>query len=855
MNFSMNLNSFQTKLTNNYCKEKLKKKMPLINFLIKTYISPLNHYLFILILFNIFQNTSALSLNFISDTSINNDNLIEENYLQNFNQSDYLGINSSDTNIYEDILPILTESLYPLPIKIIFYILATVTSLITIGGNLLVMLSFFLDRQIRNPTNYFLLSLSVSDFLIGVVSMPFMTIYAMQGVWIFGKIVCNLWLSLDYTICLTSIYTVFFITIDRFCSVKIPAKYRKWRTRKKIIGMVALTWVIPVAIFFPLTFTFAYTNNKEFNPINCSMGWNDDKWFNIIFTISYFWTVLVVMIVLYFFIYQVASNLEKKSRAKHRKISNLVCYNASNAAGALVAAGVVGTLNSKLTKISDLENLNEDNKILESFDSELKSKETKSSKLNYNNSNNNKNREHILEISSPVESKECRNDNLQSNDTEFKHVDKKLIDKEDMQNNYASSSFESHSDYESCSKSEKSQRKMFRSNLENQRLTNNQENLKTFSLNRNTVANKELNIKKRSSLELSEKLLNNKKTSQAINSKVSLKDNKKQQELIPFIDEEFDELGYILHKRQIDTENSTFKEETIVIKSSPLKQLFMQKIQSPLKSLSRKSSSKIFLRNNQTINHENLHINCDYNNDNNNEKKSILGNKNASISLSVSTPNTNSDSNTDSNANSIYAKNQDEVLSLSKDTKIESSKKSSHDYDSEDYEFSIKAKKNSTGKSFKKQSLLEKLKQKNSLKVVNNINNNNNNNNNNENKKYSISVTSKKVGINSPNDNDQNERNKRKLKYENRARKALRTITFILGAFVACFVPWHIISVWDSFCDKCMSTNNNYLLHIYNICYWLCYLNSPINPFMYASANQQFRKTFTRILKRDWRRL
>lgn len=116
-----------------------------------------------------------------------------------------------------------------------FGAMAAVVSALTIGGNLVVVMAFILERNIRHPANYFIASLAVSDLLIGAVSMPLYTVYLLSDhYWPLGETLCDLWLSIDYTACLCSIYTVFCITADRFCSVVSPASYRHWRTERKV---------------------------------------------------------------------------------------------------------------------------------------------------------------------------------------------------------------------------------------------------------------------------------------------------------------------------------------------------------------------------------------------------------------------------------------------------------------------------------------------------------------------------------------------------------------------------------------------------------------------------------------------
>ncbi|XP_012640701.1 histamine H1 receptor [Microcebus murinus] len=76
----------------------------------------------------------------------------------------------------------------------------------------------------------------------------------------------------------------------------------------------------------------------------------------------------------------------------------------------------------------------------------------------------------------------------------------------------------------------------------------------------------------------------------------------------------------------------------------------------------------------------------------------------------------------------------------------------------------------------------------------------------------------------------------------NRERKAARQLGFIMAAFILCWIPYFIFFMVIAFCENCCNEH----VHMFTI--WLGYINSTLNPLIYPLCNENFKKTFKKIL-------
>ena len=182
--------------------------------------------------------------------------------------------------------------------------------LLTIIGNVFVIAAIILERNLHNVGNYLIVSLSVADLMVAALVMPLAAVNEISTQWFLGPEICDMWTSFDLICCTSSILHLVAIAMDRYWAVT-RVDYIHNRSSRRILIMIALSWLVGVSISIPPLFGWQEESN---DPATCMIS--QDRGYAIFATVGSFYVPLFLVLFIYLKVFRAAKSRIRKKNFK-----------------------------------------------------------------------------------------------------------------------------------------------------------------------------------------------------------------------------------------------------------------------------------------------------------------------------------------------------------------------------------------------------------------------------------------------------------------------------------------------------------------------------------------------------------
>lgn len=145
-------------------------------------------------------------------------------------------------------IPTSTQDLY---IVVLTSILIAILIILTIAGNVMVLVTFTMCKELRTITNYFLVSLAVADLLTAFVAMPiFLMLRITNDTWNVpgGAMFRAIYMGVDIISGTSSIWNLCLISVDRFLAINMPLKHLVILTPRRAQVVIIIVWGFALAL-------------------------------------------------------------------------------------------------------------------------------------------------------------------------------------------------------------------------------------------------------------------------------------------------------------------------------------------------------------------------------------------------------------------------------------------------------------------------------------------------------------------------------------------------------------------------------------------------------------------------------
>ena len=124
-------------------------------------------------------------------------------------------------------------------------------SMLAIAGNLLILASFVRSPSMITPSNVFLISLSLSDFCVGLFVQPLYISWRFQDYKTLsgnrGTLVSSV-IAVSAVLCSFSLLTVTFLSIDRFLALRLHLRYNQVMTVRRVSWFLVVLFLASILI-------------------------------------------------------------------------------------------------------------------------------------------------------------------------------------------------------------------------------------------------------------------------------------------------------------------------------------------------------------------------------------------------------------------------------------------------------------------------------------------------------------------------------------------------------------------------------------------------------------------------------
>ncbi|WKY13205.1 hypothetical protein Q1695_004201 [Nippostrongylus brasiliensis] len=206
-------------------------------------------------------------------------------------------------------------------------LLLIVIPMVTILGNLLVIISVLRYRALQTAINFLILGLAVADLLVALFVMPYAVyVHVQRGEWYIGNLMCDIYMASDVACSTASILLLAIISFDRYRAVSRPIQYsRQSQNVRRVFAMIGATWAISLLVASPMVFG-VNVRPPDANPYEC-------RFYNAEFSIGSSIISFVIPCVLVLFVYiRILIALKKREKAaKMRRLKNMTTGASSTA--------------------------------------------------------------------------------------------------------------------------------------------------------------------------------------------------------------------------------------------------------------------------------------------------------------------------------------------------------------------------------------------------------------------------------------------------------------------------------------------------------------------------------------------